>query len=335
MERTEKRKRHLPAMDFCRLRDAILLGSTVVSFISGAVLVAIGMYVITNMSHVIENNLDPVVKRSNLTRTLLARYGSIVPNKDFIPMKVDIGPWLTWLPVRVLNMGIAVMSFSAFGMYVVTSRKPLQLYILIVLLLAAVVGQLIFMVSMLDMRSQFHKRLRQSLTASLKTRYEFGAETHDTFTFIMNGVMLMGECCGINGPQDFTFRKHHFVHTSSSSLTHNATVTFPLACCHRRFIEKGFYRTLDCALSWARQAINREGCYKTVHAYMKDQFGSTIIWIYVAITYVELLQVLLCLCQAREIKREKSTWAARLMDFRQDLKPMVNNPKLHLTETDV
>ncbi|GFS05953.1 tetraspanin [Elysia marginata] len=224
---------------------------------------------------------------------------------DYIPQKVDLGPWLTWLPVKLVDMGVAVMVFSATGMYIVTSGKPLLLYILIILLLSAVVGQLVFMVNMVDYRSQIHRRVRQSLTASLRERYEFGAETHDTFSFIMNGIMLMGECCGINGPQDFLLTKHNFIHIGGNNVTHNATVVFPLACCQRGYIEQGFYRTLDCALSWSKQAINNQGCYKTVHAYLSDRFGSVILWTFATVSYIELIQVLLCLSLAKLLKAEK------------------------------
>ncbi|RUS80128.1 hypothetical protein EGW08_012127 [Elysia chlorotica] len=236
-------------------------------------------------------------------------------------------------------MGVALMAFSAFGLYAVTSRKPLQIYLFIAVLLAAVIGQIIFLINMLDLRSQFHRRMRQSLSTSLRTRYEFGADAHDTFTYIMNGVMLMGECCGINGPHDFTVRRNHYIHTTSGHVTHNATVVFPLACCHRSYIERGFHSTLDCALSWSKQAINTEGCYKTVYAYMSENFGSAIVWIYVVITYVELMQILLCLSQASEIAREKRanklSSALRRARLRQRSNCMIVQNQLRLVHTDV
>lgn len=298
-------KRTVQIVNSREFREYLLLAVTILSFVSGAVLVALAMYILLNLETLVEHRLDTLVKGSNLTWTLLARYGSIVPNKDYIPQRIDLGPWITWFPARLFDMGVAVMTFSAIGMYVSTSGKPLRLYFLVVCLLATIIAQLMFVLNLMDYHSQFHYHLRHKLSSYLETRYEFGAETHDPFSFIMNAAMLMGECCGINGPQDFMLTNHSFVHVGGNQVTHNATLRFPLACCQRSFIERGFHTTLDCALSWSKQAVNNRGCYKTMFAYLNDKFGHTVLWVYVSITYIELLQVLLCLSLARQLRREK------------------------------
>ncbi|GFO45880.1 hypothetical protein PoB_007238500 [Plakobranchus ocellatus] len=151
----------------------------------------IAFYIIRNVCGLVEKYLDPAVKGSNLTKTLMARYGAIVPDKDYIPLEIDFGPWLLWIPSKVFDIGLLVVAFSAFGIYVVAAGKKLHLYILISFLVAADIGQILFMISLLDINSRLHTSMRRSLLATMHSRYEFGAEIQDIFSLILNSIMVM------------------------------------------------------------------------------------------------------------------------------------------------
>ncbi|KAI8775502.1 tetraspanin-18 [Biomphalaria glabrata] len=106
-----------------------LSASMVVTFVCGATFFTIGLLMTFCQKLIMEDFLDPVVKKANLTQLLINSYESIVPTKDDLPTSVYLGSWTTTLPYGVLIVGVAMLAFSVFGSFAARFMSSLPLTI--------------------------------------------------------------------------------------------------------------------------------------------------------------------------------------------------------------
>uniref|UniRef100_A0A2C9L8H9 Uncharacterized protein n=1 Tax=Biomphalaria glabrata TaxID=6526 RepID=A0A2C9L8H9_BIOGL len=206
---------------------------------------------------IMEDFLDPVVKKANLTQLLINSYESIVPTKDDLPTSVYLGSWTTTLPYGVLIVGVAMLAFSVFGSFAARFMSSLPLTILIAMLVMTINGQYWLTINIMYVTSTLHASTKHDLMKTLHEDYEVGAKTKNSFSFFMNSIMLMGECCGVEGLSDFAKMNLTFVYTEEKT-TKSVPLAFPPACCKATFINQGFRETLSCAASKDIENANTE-----------------------------------------------------------------------------
>ncbi|KAH9504322.1 hypothetical protein Btru_064629 [Bulinus truncatus] len=242
-----------------------LTASMVASFICGAIFFTLGLLLTFCQDIIVEDILDPVVKKVNLTKLLVNSYESLVPTKDDLPTVVYMGAWTSVLSYGVLVLGAAMLVFSIYGSLAARYLAPSPLFILLTMLLVTLAGQYLLTINVMFLSSDLHSRAKQELIETLIQSYEVGAKTQNTFTFILNSVMLMAECCGINGEGDFYSMNLTFVYSvQETNSTVYVPMKFPPACCNASFVQQGFKETLACASSKNVENINEQGCYDTL-----------------------------------------------------------------------
>ncbi|XP_055866180.1 uncharacterized protein LOC106055216 isoform X2 [Biomphalaria glabrata] len=292
-----------------------LSASMVVTFLCGATFFTIGLLMTFCQKLIMEDFLDPVVKKANLTQLLINSYESIVPTKDDLPTSVYLGSWTTTLPYGVLIVGVAMLAFSVFGSFAARFMSSLPLTILIAMLVMTINGQYWLTINIMYVTSTLHASTKHDLMKTLHEDYEVGAKTKNSFSFFMNSIMLMGECCGVEGLSDFAKMNLTFVYTEEKT-TKSVPLAFPPACCKATFINQGFRETLSCAASKDIENANTEGCYNVL---FDKTIGSRriliIIFVFVIIG-MEIIQALLAILllirpKPEEIEARKQAMMAR------------------------
>ncbi|KAG9470191.1 hypothetical protein GDO78_018665 [Eleutherodactylus coqui] len=131
---------------------------------------------------------------------------------------------------------------------------------------------------------------RDFFTKDLKRHYR-GNNSTDVFTTTWNSVMITFECCGVNGPEDFSGALHFKTYTMYS---------IPEACCGKNVLQHDgeFIGRAECMMG---KEVNRQGCYSTI-------LNSLEPYVYIAgalaigVLAVELFAMIFAMCLFRGIQ---------------------------------
>ncbi|XP_059172954.1 tetraspanin-18-like isoform X2 [Physella acuta] len=312
----------------CNVLSYVLLTSMFGTYIAGVAIFFIGVILTASLDFIIEEYIDRMAKEHNMTRLLINSYESVVPTKDDLPIVVEMGGWApTLMAFSMLLMGVLLIMLSALGCFVVSRMRVTLLLFLLFVLVFMLIVQCVFLYSFLNMESSLHKFARSQLTNRLLREYEIGARTSNTFTVVLNAVMLLAHCCGINGPSDFKAINMTFVY-SLDKHTHSLQLTVPPACCKESFIERGFRQTLTCAHSRDLSNINSQDCYSIVFQLLSNKLSRVgALNIIVATLLWEFLQTFITLLLIFQPKPEELSAMKQALAAAREYK--VGHPSLH------
>lgn len=131
---------------------------------------------------------------------------------------------------------------------------------------------------------------RDFFTKDLKRHYQ-GNNSTDVFTSTWNSVMITFECCGVNGPEDFTGALQFKTYTMNN---------VPEACCGKTVLQQDgeIFGQAECMMG---KEINRQGCYSTILNSMEP-------YVYISgalaigVLAVELFSMIFAMCLFRGIQ---------------------------------
>ncbi|BFZ25728.1 hypothetical protein BsWGS_28766 [Bradybaena similaris] len=249
----------------CRLRK-ILKVCMILTLIGSLFILAAGLVLYFFLNILLDVYIDRFSKDLNVTRHVINSHESLVPSQDYLPEELDLGDWPRSTAMVVIAFGASLVLYSLFGLFAATSGKTDCLLVLNI-------------------------EMKDWLISSLYEHYQVGARTNNTFTFLMNSVMLTGQCCGIDGPADFLKMGNLNFSYSLEEKDYEVLVLFPLACCGRTYIHRGFKATLACAASRELSSINTVGCYEDVYEYIHDNYGFYLGAVIIFLIFWEVLQI--------------------------------------------
>ncbi|XP_012941115.1 tetraspanin-18 [Aplysia californica] len=285
----------------------ILTVSMAVTLICAILAFAMGATVRFGLESLVEEYFDPSEKNLKLSSLVGVGHESIVPTKEELPSELDLGNWSRTLGSVIIMLATLMVIYSVFGIIASLSKKMILVIILIILIVIALFGEFILLSHTISLSSGLNTGAKQQLLHLLRTQYRAEANTNNVFTFAMNSIMLMGECCGIYGPADFHGLNMTVVYSVAEGGTLNFPVDYPPACCRSSYIKKGFDSVIGCAKKGILSNFNHKGCYETVYSYIADNYGSLIIGLSCFVIIWELLQIMLALgliFRTRDVEKE-------------------------------
>lgn len=241
-----------------------------------------------------------------------------------IPLNIDLGDGFE--PGASLKFGAFILaltggimiSYSIFGLVAALTKKTLLLALLIFMILGVLILDFVLLAFVVSLGSHIHKNGKKELQTQLRRDYQGASTTFNDFTFALNGVMVLGECCGIYGPADF-LKLNLTVEINENGNIVKINPVFPPACCKEEFIDKGYNSVANCAKSKKLQDINQQGCYDHMFNYVREKYGTIMILISVFVIAFETFQMIMAYCimlRNRELTKE-------------DIRHVMNREKRH------
>ncbi|BFZ25727.1 hypothetical protein BsWGS_28767 [Bradybaena similaris] len=274
----------------CRLRK-ILKVCMILTLIGSLFILAAGLVLYFFLNILLDVYIDRFSKDLNVTRHVINSHESLVPSQDYLPEELDLGDWPRSTAMVVIAFGASLVLYSLFGLFAATSGKTDCLLVLTTIMAVSLMLQFLLFGCLTDMDCSLNIEMKDWLISSLYEHYQVGARTNNTFTFLMNSVMLTGQCCGIDGPADFLKMGNLNFSYSLEEKDYEVLVLFPLACCGRTYIHRGFKATLACAASRELSSINTVGCYEDVYEYIHDNYGFYLGAVIIFLIFWEVLQI--------------------------------------------
>lgn len=180
-----------------------------------------------------------------------------------VPSSLDFGPLTDTVGAILIAVGSVLFLLSLLGCCVVCcSFKPL-LISFCALLGILIIGQIIFYSLILTRNSVVHDKAKKTLEEDIIT--EYNRINVSSFTISADIIFLSAECCGVEGPEDFTNNtkmSFDFYH-NGSTLTKKPLI--PPSCCLRKYIT-----ALDWSCANNYTMGYSQGCYSRLQDLVEE-----------------------------------------------------------------
>ncbi|RUS89097.1 hypothetical protein EGW08_003105 [Elysia chlorotica] len=201
---------------------------------------------------------------------------------------VDVGDWPNNLGALIIVSGFIIMLYSGAGAVGATQNSQPALLVMFTLILVSMGLEYFLLDICLGGDNMFHENAKEELSEKLASEYTLDAESN-AFSRILNSVMIKSQCCGIQGPNDFSVNETLTI----AGETHN--IMIPPACCEVQEFStprEGVNALLECSRdTWAKHTYQL-GCYSVLHMHFYDKYGKVAIALIVYLVLLEGTQEL-------------------------------------------
>ncbi|KAK0069375.1 tetraspanin-18 [Biomphalaria pfeifferi] len=273
----------------------ILLITMIISMFWGTFMVISGC-IIRFVSYTLLNGLIESSKEMSTEK----KFAKNSAGQDVTPLMTeaktmpDIGDWLFVLGSVVISNGSLTIIYSLLCF--VAAFKDLKIilagdivFIFVTIALLVYIVQIIY-----NPFFGFHEIAKNQLTSKIQSSYTIESG-NNTFTAMMNSIMVLKQCCGIRGAGDF---KNLTFIDNTYSYPEKYQFMLPPACCKSSVFlgeseRKIFRQLLSCAQKGLDDAknVNLKGCYDEVFRHIQARHRGWLSTVFILMILISAGQV--------------------------------------------
>ncbi|XP_025102628.1 uncharacterized protein LOC112569143 [Pomacea canaliculata] len=150
---------------------------------------------------VIKYFLGQVLKSDIFDKVLETAFKIFVPNNE-APKTIEFGPLTDGVGIALMVLGCLVLVISLIGICAACCGFKVLLILFMICVGVLVIAQIIVASVFLPRNSKVHDAAKDNLINKLSTDYD--RQHINSFTISSDVLFMAAQCCGVNGPLDFT-----------------------------------------------------------------------------------------------------------------------------------